>query len=759
MSLEAPEERSGTKLKNEKACTAAIPTRDIGITCRFFKCATLIAFIVFLPICSYDQEDVGRSSGDRSRIRPKNLVMQVRMESQFTKSFLGYVVVIAIGAAMAAGVYIKSAKDYDQAISNYRKISQNETEEAASKVAEAFNQLYQGVRTISMLPSVKEIDRYGKNLDANAHESIIQIYNNLRSNVTVSEVYVVPADIEPEQIDPTTGTFQAPILMFDDAVAAHEVEKEDANAPKITTIAQAEAAPEVEIFEYRALKQQMGYLKEHYATRASIGDAGLPFIGTASVLTCDNNDYEKTKNNADRAGTILSVPFYNNEGKFKGTISAIVRDNILKEMLPESNFALVNGEYGYAVPSKLDGQQTASAEWIGKQQPDPSLIFSSVVEVKTADPRSKWQLWAGYPNSKFLESGDAKAVENFRLFGYGGAVLVTLVGLGIVATIRRSFRMMAHNNAELERKVAERAAEIEALAKEQERQQATAAQERKKMLYEMASSFEQSVQGVVTQVVSASTQMQSGSEHVAHIADDTKLRSNTVAEASANAAHVSTQVSAAAEELTASIREISSQTHKSSHIAQEAANQATHAKEAIETLSSQSGKVGEIVEVITNIAGQINLLALNATIESARAGEAGKGFAVVASEVKQLANQVNKATEEISAQIQEMQNATHTSVDSVMRIISTINEVSGSVQAVAAAVEEQTAVTNEIAQNIALTASGAQDISANIIAVQKGADETGQTAQQVLGSAKNLNAQSHTLKQKVDEFLQTVRAA
>ncbi|NDG05163.1 MAG: hypothetical protein EB121_07455 [Alphaproteobacteria bacterium] len=82
-------------------------------------------------------------------------------------------------------------------------------------------------------------------------------------------------------------------------------------------------------------------------------------------------------------------------------------------------------------------------------------------------------------------------------------------------------------------------------------------------------------------------------------------------------------------------------------------------------LAEKSTRVGQIIEVITGIAGQINLLALNATIESARAGEAGKGFAVVASEVKNLANQVGKATDEITHQINEMQGATKTSVDSV----------------------------------------------------------------------------------------------
>jgi hypothetical protein len=53
---------------------------------------------------------------------------------------------------------------------------------------------------MSFLPSIKSIDRYGKSLDANAKESIIQIYNNLKSNVTVSEVYVVLADMNLNEL-------------------------------------------------------------------------------------------------------------------------------------------------------------------------------------------------------------------------------------------------------------------------------------------------------------------------------------------------------------------------------------------------------------------------------------------------------------------------------------------------------------------------------------------------------------------------------
>jgi methyl-accepting chemotaxis protein len=187
--------------------------------------------------------------------------------------------------------------------------------------------------------------------------------------------------------------------------------------------------------------------------------------------------------------------------------------------------------------------------------------------------------------------------------------------------------------------------------------------------------------------------------------------------------------------------------------------EADKANVRVQSLSEAANKIGEVVSLITDIASQTNLLALNATIEAARAGEAGKGFAVVATEVKSLADQTAKATEEISAQIADIQSATGEAVDaidSIGKTIRTVDEISSSI---AAAVEEQGMATSEIADNVQQAAQGTEEVDTGIAGVREAAGETGSAAEQVLATGQELSTQANTLRMAVDDFLTKVKAA
>jgi uncharacterized protein YukE len=177
-------------------------------------------------------------------------------------------------------------------------------------------------------------------------------------------------------------------------------------------------------------------------------------------------------------------------------------------------------------------------------------------------------------------------------------------------------------------------------------------------------------------------------------------------------------VAAAAEQLAASSNEIGSQVSQTSIAAARAVSNARKTNQLVETLADGAQKIGDVVSLINTIASQTNLLALNATIEAARAGEAGKGFAVVAAEVKELANQTSRATEDISAHVNQIQQSTKGAVEAIRYIGLTIEEVHQIATSVAAAVEEQQAATQEIARNVSEAARGTQEVSRSIVQVQ-----------------------------------------
>jgi len=66
---------------------------------------------------------------------------------------------------------------------------------------------------------------------------------------------------------------------------------------------------------------------------------------------------------------------------------------------------------------------------------------------------------------------------------------------------------------------------------------------------------------------------------------------------------------------------------------------------------------------------------------------------------------------------------------------------------------------HEGARNVQNVAKSTQDVASNITAVNRGATETGSASTEVLNSAKTLSVESSRLRQELDQFMATIRAA
>jgi methyl-accepting chemotaxis protein len=284
------------------------------------------------------------------------------------------------------------------------------------------------------------------------------------------------------------------------------------------------------------------------------------------------------------------------------------------------------------------------------------------------------------------------------------------------------------------------------------------AEQRRAELLSLADGFETTVKSVVDTVSTAANEMQSAAAGLAKTADESSQQAAAVAAASTEASANVQTVATATEEMSSSTAEIGRQVSESAEVAARAVTETERTNASVQGLAEAARRIGDVVSLINDIASQTNLLALNATIEAARAGEAGKGFAVVAAEVKALATQTAKATDEIAAQIGEIQGATQNAVAAIGDISKTIGRISEIATAVASAVEEQNATTREIARNVQQAAEGTHGVSTNIAGVTSAVSETGSAAKIVLGSAGALAEEAQKLSAEVERFLGSIRA-
>ena len=293
----------------------------------------------------------------------------------------------------------------------------------------------------------------------------------------------------------------------------------------------------------------------------------------------------------------------------------------------------------------------------------------------------------------------------------------------------------------------------------QERERNAGAAARQRSIDSFVAEFETTVRGSLQQLGRASGEMRTTSNGLSSVSQQTNDRVQVAQKASSDASMSVESVASAAEELSASINDISQQAAHAAGIASRAVDQAQKTDGTVQGLAKSAGRIGEVVGLINTIAAQTNLLALNATIEAARAGEAGRGFAVVASEVKSLASQTAKATDDISEQIAEIQKVAGEAVEAIKGIGSIIGEVNEVATAIAAAVQEQGAATQEITRSTQYAAQGTKNVSENITGVKTDADAAAAAAENVKHASETLENQSQHLGHQVTDFLGKIRAA
>jgi methyl-accepting chemotaxis protein len=270
--------------------------------------------------------------------------------------------------------------------------------------------------------------------------------------------------------------------------------------------------------------------------------------------------------------------------------------------------------------------------------------------------------------------------------------------------------------------------------------------------------FERQVADLVRASTDQSKQLTDRTRNTAASARGMLGKTSEVAAAAEQSAVAMREAAQTAAGLIRAIEDARAEVEVAAGVATRAGEQSSQAVKVSQALSAHVEAIESILSLIRDIAGQTNLLALNATIEAARAGDAGRGFAVVAQEVKSLASQTARATDDITAKITAIQQATRETVDANGSIQGTVEEVQTSADRIREAMELQAQTVTMITAAVDETALAADSMSSTIAAIRTDTENVAKDIDQVEQGFGRFSEQIANFKSTAKAFVSGIAA-
>ncbi len=178
--------------------------------------------------------------------------------------------------------------------------------------------------------------------------------------------------------------------------------------------------------------------------------------------------------------------------------------------------------------------------------------------------------------------------------------------------------------------------------------------------------------------------------------------------------------------------------------------------ERLERLGASSREIGKITKLINDISERTSILAINASIQASEAGEAGRGFAVVAEEVERLsdrsalaARQINRLTSAIQDETSEVTSA----MESTSREVARGSKLA---QQAGERLNEIELVSNQLSDLIQSISQAAQQQARGSEAIAHSMNEIAGVTKQTAAGTKQATSSIGKLAQMADELRESV---
>ncbi|MBE6072302.1 MAG: chemotaxis protein [Clostridium butyricum] len=228
------------------------------------------------------------------------------------------------------------------------------------------------------------------------------------------------------------------------------------------------------------------------------------------------------------------------------------------------------------------------------------------------------------------------------------------------------------------------------------------------------------------------------------------------------ATHTSEEVTAAHNNMTDNINELSVNTSNLLDSAKKSEKELTEIKSFAEIAMSHSigmkedminlihviDNIQNVILAINDISEQTNLLALNASIEAARAGESGKGFAVVAEEIRKLADETKTLTDGMGEFVSHIKSASTKSTISVDNTVDSLEKINKNLDSVVDIGRQNRISIDNVTETIGMIAANSEEINTSM-------DEVANSVKHLDSDVEKLEDNTETLK-NVSESLRNV---